>query len=267
MFSANDRIKVRTFIHIFSMVCICWNGMTQISPPGLGAAHSASWFAAGIRQDIDSAGNWQSVSYAGFGRKSNPTNYSPFYKPEIFVVNQEFYHTFRKNWQYSVALSYRRQDEYQDSYPFERETPGIVQEFRFYSRLSYVFKTPRIKFVPTIRQDVRTFFNPDFSTPDEVFQLRSRFRMQLTVNLTKTANHKLITSAEQLFAASQERNEKMGAFNYRESRFCLYYSYSPSRIPVVINLGYMNNLIGNQKPYSVHYLAVDVIIQNPFGSK
>lgn len=31
------------------------------------------------------------------------------------------------------------------------------------------------------------------------------------------------------------------------------------------SLGYMNNLVGNQKPYSVHYVGFDMIIENPFG--
>jgi hypothetical protein len=243
------------------------NAFSQIGPPGLGKAQTADWFAIGVRQDLDTIENkgWQSMSYIGVGRKSNLNNYAPFYKPAILVVNQEFYHQFHKTWQYSLALSYRRQDEYSDHPPYEHDNPKLKQEFRLYSRLSYIFSTSRIKLVPTFRQEFRKFYSPNLKNIDENFQFRSRFRLQLTANLDSKNRHKLIASTEQLFSISKENKPNTWTdFNYRESRLSLYYSYSPITLPFIFSVGYMNNLVGQKNPYDVHYLAFDIVIKNPF---
>lgn len=116
---------------------------SQISPPGEGKAHTANWFAFGNRQELSTTHGrgWQSMSYIGIGRKSNPDNYDLFYKSAILVVNQEFYHQFHSVWQTSFALSYRRQDEYLDNKPYEHDNPKLKQEFRLYGRFSYIFST------------------------------------------------------------------------------------------------------------------------------
>lgn len=205
------------------------------------------------------------MSYIGVGRKSNPDNYDPFYKPAILVINQEFYHQFHRTWQYSLALSYRRQDEYLDNAPYEHNNPKLKQEFRLYGRFSYIFSTSRIKLVPTFRQEFRKFYSPDFQNINENFQFRSRFRLQLTANLDSKKRHRLIASSEQLFSISKENTpDTWTEFNYRESRFSLYYSYSPKTVPFIFSVGYMNNLVGQKNPYDVHYLAFDIVIENPF---
>lgn len=243
------------------------NCFSQISPPGLGKAHTADWFAFGVRQELDTieGKGWQSMTYIGVGRKSNPNNYDPFYKPAILVLNQEFYHQFHNDWQYSLALSYRRQDEYLDNMPYEHDNPKLKQEFRLYGRFSYLFSTSRIKLVPTFRQEFRKFYTPDFQNISEDYQFRSRFRLQLTVNLDSKKTHRLIASSEQLFSISKGNTpDNWTDFNYRESRFSLYYSYSPKALPFIFSVGYMNNLIGQKNPYDVHYLAFDIVIENPF---
>jgi hypothetical protein len=240
---------------------------SQISPPGLGKTQTADWFAIGVRQELDTikGKGWQSMSYIGVGRKSNPDNYNPFYKPGILILNQEFYNQFHENWQYSLALSYRRQDEYLDDPPYEHEDPKLKQEFRVYSRLSYIFSASRLKLVSTFRQEFRKFYSPDFKNIDENYQIRSRFRLQLTVDLDTDKQHRLIASSEQLFSLS--KNKSPGSwtdFNYRESRFSFYYSYSPKKSPLIFSLGYMNNLVGQNSPYDAHYAAFDIVLKNPF---
>ncbi len=47
----------------------------------------------------------------------------------------------------------------------------------------------------------------------------------------------------------------------------LYYSVSPKNSPVMINLGYMNNLVGGIYPYNASYIALDIILKNPFTEK
>lgn len=239
----------------------------QISPPGLGKANTADWLAFGIRQELDTikGKGWQSMSYAGMGRKSNPDNYNPLFKPAILVLNQEFYHQFLDHWQYSFALSYRRQDSYLNDSPYLHDHPYFEQEFRVYSRISYILKSDRIKLVPTFRQEFRKFFTPDFKETTEDLQLRSRIRLQLSVNLNAKKTHRLIASSEQLFAISKKTAPSTWTgLNYRESRFSLYYSLSLETLPVIIDIGYMNNLLGNKMLYSVSYLAFDIVLENPF---
>lgn len=241
--------------------------VAQITPPGMSSTNMASWFAVGIRQELDTipGKGWQSMTYAGIGLKSNPDNYNLVQKPAIFVVNQEFYHQFHHHWQYSIGLSYRRQDKYQDISPYEHLTPSIQQEFRFYSRLSYILKTSRLKFAPTFRQEFRRYFEPNFKNPTEIYQFRSRIRLQLTVNLNTKKTHRLIFSSEQLFSISRTTTpSKWTNFNYRESRFSLYYSYSPEKLPFIVNIGYMNNLVGTKTPTTNHSFGFDIIIENPF---
>ncbi|WP_442787925.1 DUF2490 domain-containing protein [Flavobacterium suncheonense] len=256
--------------HFISTLFFCFffgTVFSQISPPGLGKTQIADWFAFGVRQELDTieGKGWQSMSYIGVARKSNPDNYNPFYKPAILVVNQEFYHQFHETWQYSLALSYRRQDEYSDQPPYEHDDPRLKQEFRLYSRLSYIFSTSRIKLVPTFRQEFRKFYSPDFKNLDEDFQFRSRLRLQLTVNLDEDKQHRLIGSSEQLFSISKENKSNTRTdFKYRESRFSLYYSYSPKASPFIFSLGYMNNLVGQKNPFSAHYAGFDIVIENPF---
>lgn len=257
----------RYWVIYVCVFALSWNGYSQISPPGLGNAKTASWFAIGVRQELDTiAGKgWQSMSYLGIGRKSTPDSYNLFQKQAIWVVNQEFYHQFHHNWQYSMALSYRKQDEYLKEAPYYHDNPQWKQEFRLYGRMSYLLSAKRIKFIPTFRQEFRKYYTPDFHNLEENFQLRSRLRLQLKINLDAQKIHRLIVSSEQLFSISKKSFEKQWTgFNYNESRFSLYYSYSPKTIPLIFNVGYMNNLLGAKKAHSVHYLAFDIIIENPF---
>lgn len=251
-------------------LCILISNFTksQISPPGLGVANTAGWFAVGLRQEFDTLKEWQSMTYAGMGRKSNPDNYDPLFKSAILVLTQEFYHKFNKNWQYSFALSYRRQDEYFKTAPYQHENPTLKQEYRAYSRFSYTYKTTHFKFVPTLRQEFRKYYSPTFTSITEDFQFRTRLRLQLTVNLDKNKIHKISLSSEQLFSISKNNAPNLWTdFNYRESRFTFYYSFSPQKSPLIYSLGYMNNLVGIKQNYTVNYFAFDVIWENPFKLK
>lgn len=242
-------------------------GLAQISPPGLGQGHTAAWGALGISRDLDSLKKWRAVSYIGLGRKSNPTNYNPLYKSDIIVLNHEVYWHFHPHWQSSLALSYRRQNAYEGEAPFAAESPAIEQEFRLYSRLSYLLETPRLKLTPTFRQEFRKFFTPAFTPVSENFQLRSRLRLQLSLTLDAHATHRLVVSSEQLFSASKLTAAAAASWKplaYRESRFVGYYSVSPKSLPVTFDIGYMANLLADVSPSWVHYLACDAIWKLPY---
>ena len=237
----------------------------QISPPGLGNTNLGAWGAFAFRQALDTTSQKQSVTYIGYARISHPDNFNAFQKPGMLIINEEFYNQFKQNWQYSIALSYRRQPEYIDTSPFSMDDPNIKQEFRIYSRFTYLWKNSRLKFAATFRQEFRKFFTLDFEHWNESYQFRSRIRFQLAVNLDQNKIHKIIFSGEQLFSISREivLTKTWTKFSYKESRFCIYYSLDPKRTPFIFNLGYMNNLVGSKNVYSGHYIAADVIWENP----
>lgn len=241
----------------------------QLSPPGLGRAKTASWFAFGIKQSLDSLEQKVSTTYVGLGMKSDPDHTNPFTNMAILVLNEEISNRFHKNWEYSYALSYRRSNRYDSSAPYEELNPGIEQEFRAYGRFSYLTGNDHIKWKVTIRQEFRKFFNPDFSKTDENFQLRTRLKTQLNFDLGTQKVHHIIGSAEALFAISNENYPKSNYsnFDYKEARLGLYYSITPKDIPFAFDLGYMHNIIGKSDVVDVNYLAIDVVWKNPFGKK
>ena len=240
--------------------------VAQISPPGLGASNTASWLAFGIRQSLDSAEKIQSFSYVGFGRIRGPQSNNPVKYPDILVLNQEFYHAFHKHWKYSLALSYRNQDEYSDEKSFNSISPIHKQEFRLYGRYMYELKLHNLKFVATYRQEFRSFFDPDFKQETDRYQLRSRFRLQAALTLDENKVHRLTGSVEGLFSTTQSTlpQNEWSAFEYKETRICFYYSIDPKNSSFIYSIGYMNDLIGQKNMKSVGYIAVDVIWENPF---
>ncbi|HYK76803.1 MAG TPA: hypothetical protein VEV16_07490 [Daejeonella sp.] len=257
-------------VGILFFCCMLGNiALAQISPPGLGKVQAASWFALALRQDLDTLHKKQSVTYIGLGRISDPSgDGNPFKKQAMFVLNEELYNHYRPNWQYSYALSYRRQNLYEDTPPFAASHPNVEQEFRIYGRYAYITGSSKLKWTTTLRQEFRKFFDPAFKKTDENFQFRTRLKTQLAVNLDQKNIHKLTGSAEALFSISRDNfpEKTWTGFSYRESRFCLYYTLSPQKIPLVFDLGYMNNLLGKgHSTNDAHYLALDIIWENPFG--
>lgn len=241
----------------------------QLSPPGLGKANTASWFAFGIKQRLDTLKQKESTTYIGIGRKSNPDENNPMSKPGILVLNEEISNHYKEHWTYSYALSYRRSNLYASEAPFDETEPSIEQEFRVYGRYSYLMGNQNIKWKNTVRQEFRKFFNPDFSKTDENYQFRTRLKSQVNFALGTQKVHQIIVSAEALFAISRENfpEEEWSKFAYKESRFALYYSLSPKEIPFTFDLGYMYNLIGKDSNVDgVNYLALDVVLKNPFGN-
>lgn len=269
-FEFNSKHIFKSFRLLVIFILVQQKGIAQIIPPGSSNAHTASWLSVALSQKLDTHKNksWKSVTYIGMAFKSNPDNYNLFQKPSIFIINQEFYRQFYKHWQYSLAISYLNQNQYKDSFPFEKKDPAYKQEFRFYGRISYSIKRKRITFSPAFRQEFRKYYTPDFKKPAEDLQLRSRIRLQLSVSLGKHNVHKITAYSEQLFSTKRKSNTNTWSkFAYSDSRFSIYYSLSPQNLPVTFNIGYMNNLIGNNKPYAVHHAAFDITINNPFHLK
>ena len=243
------------------------NSFAQLSPPGLGNAKTASWFAFGIKQSLDTINHKTSTTYIGLGRKSEPYESNPTSKMGILILNQEISNRYSDHWEYSYALSYRRSNLYDSKAPYQELDPAIEQEFRVYGRYSYLTGTDRVKWKNTFRQEFRKFFNPDFSNTDENFQLRTRLKTQLNINLGNDKVHQIIGSAEALFAISKENypDSEWSKFKYKEARLGLYYSLSPRAIPFNFDIGYMRNIIGQSDVIGVDYISLDVVWKNPFG--
>lgn len=240
----------------------------QIGSPGMGKTNTGSWFAVGVKQKLDTLNKWSSTTYIGLGRKSNPNSYNPVRQPSIFVVSEGFTNHFYENWEYAFGLSYRRQNLYQSSAPYNSSNPRFKQEFRLNGGISYLIKTKFVELTPTLKQDVRKFYRPDFKDYSESWQLRSRFRLKFMFPLTSNKVHRLLLYSEQLFATSLKGDPKEWTkFKYKDSRFSIYYSLTPKSIPFQFDFGYMQDLVGTNSNYSAHYFALDIIWKNPFGIK
>ncbi|SHL70760.1 Protein of unknown function [Chitinophaga jiangningensis] len=259
------KVKYST-IHISSVAILlllyATHASAQISPPGLGKANTAFWLALGLRQPLDTAGKITSLTYVGIGRTSNPTrDADPFHNQAILVLNQEFYHQYRKNREFSYALSYRRQNSYEEAYPYHSADPAFEQEFRLYGRYAMSTAIGRLKWKNTLRQEFRKFFMPDFKTGEENYQFRTRIKSQLSMPLSGANHPKLSGSAELLFSISKEHEpQQWTRFGYRETRFTVYYTTHPMHLPFTLDIGYMNDLLGTGHNLTdVHYLAIDII--------
>lgn len=259
------------------LIGLCLLGFTgslvkaQISPPGLGDANTAFWSAFGVKRQLDSLGKKQTMSYIAIGRKSSPDNDNPFSKQAIFVLNHEVYNSFAPHQQYSYAISYRRQPQYESEAPYEKE--GMEQEFRIYGRYAYTFNLgKKLKLKNTVRQEFRKFFDADFHKVEEDFQLRTRIKSQLTYNLSPKNNQKLALGAEALFSISHlnEPDSEWNSFGYREMRLSAYYMFNIPNSPFTVDIGYMDDLIRGSKSIhkgGVHYLAADLIWNVPYKRK
>ncbi|PUV26086.1 DUF2490 domain-containing protein [Sphingobacterium sp. DR205] len=238
----------------------------QVSPPGLGKAKTASWSVLGLRRKLDSAGTKEALTYIGLGTKSTPDDSNPFHKQAIWVLNHEVYHKFAPNQQYSYALSYRRQNVYDEKIPYHNE--GVEQEFRLYGRYAYTVKlNERWKWKNTLRQEFRKFFTADFHKAEENFQFRTRLKSQVNFKISDKNKQELALSAEGLFAISKlNEPDTWSSFGYKETRLGFYYMTDIPKTPLRLDVGYMNDLIKgyDQVDFGVHYLAVDLIWNLPY---
>lgn len=243
--------------------------MAQISPPGLSDTHVASWMAVGLDQQLDTQNKRRSITYIGIGRMSDPAGATNlFKKPSIFILNEEYKQKITDKFSYTAALSYRRQNLYEEIAPYHKADPAIRQEFRVYGKLAYGQTNKNVKWNLDFRPEFRKFFLPDFGQTDALMALRARFKAKAEISLASSKAHVLIVSAESLFQSDQinkSANPDWTGFYYDDSRFCLYYRFIPKDVPVYFEIGYMNNLVGTKPAKSVHHFGVDLVFKNLFG--
>ncbi|MES2487598.1 MAG: DUF2490 domain-containing protein [Bacteroidota bacterium] len=247
---------------VLSVVCFMFSGFAQLSPPGLGETNTAFWQAVGVKQQLND--NNALLVYAGLGRISGPDSNNPINNADIGVFNAEVYHKLSSHLKYSYALSYRRQNHFDYTLADYAHSPSVTQEFRGYGRLAYTLKDAHAKYSLTLRQELREFYDESFSAQSNELQLRTRFKAGVTVPLDNHGNG-LTGTAEALFSISDEPNLGWDHFGYKESRFCLYYTYAPASAPVIFDIGYMNDLMGHGHELTdASYLAVDVVLVDLF---
>lgn len=236
----------------------------QISSPGLGSdLNVCSWYAIGMREDLDTSANKRLLTYVGFGRESKPIDNNPVERPAIFVLNQEFYQKFKKHWQYSVALSFRRQNEFQEIAPYETADPGFKNEFRLYGRYMFLHRVKRQKFAAILRQEYRRFYDPHFKSWSEDLQLRTRLKGQYVINLKSDKTHVLTFVAELLFKLSHYQTpDKWSEFAYDEARLTAFYTFSPPEGTLMYSIGYMDDLTDFK---NISYITLDIVIKDPFS--
>lgn len=250
------------FTTLYLMLFFSFSTLAQLSPPGLGSANAAFWSAVGVKQKLDEKNS--SMTYIGMGRISGNEGNNPFSMPSIFVLNEEISNKINASWAYSAALSYRRQNQYDEGFE-QMESAVINQEFRVYGRIKYTVDLGSSKWTTTLRQEVRKFYTEDFAQVPDGLQLRTRLKTQMLFPLDNDRENNIMGSAEALFAIADDRDSGWGKPAYKESRFCLYYCYSPDELPVTFDVGYMNDLMTHgHHTIDASYLAVDIIIENPF---
>lgn len=236
----------------------------QITPPGMGSAETAAWSALGLRQALDAHHRREYLGYVGLGSTSDQHDVNPLAHANIFVFNHELYDRFHDSWQYSLAASYRRQNSEKGVGNSLREER--LQELRLYARFARVWEHARWKALATIRPELRIFSTPSFGPAAEPLQLRLRFKAQLATKLDMRGHQRVLVAAEVLSAIAMGHSPApvWSEFGYRESRFSLFYAFTYDD-HLIIEVGYMNNLIGDQRPLvDVHYLAFDLVWVDPF---
>lgn len=246
---------------IFTFLTIS-RAIAQISPPGLGrTANCDVWLALGLREDLDTTGNKRSLTYLGLGRQSLPTDFNPVERQAILVFNEEFYHNFGTHWQYSLGISYRRQNEFQ-----EATVPSNTvskNEIRLYGRYMFFQAIGRSKFAATFRQEFRRFYIQHFHNWKEDLQWRARLKLQYIIHLSARKTHRLTAGSEWLFKLSHSTiSDQWSAFHYDETRLTFFYTYAPADGNLIYSIGYMDDVIGLK---NVSYLTFDVVIKNPFS--
>ncbi|MEP5254583.1 MAG: DUF2490 domain-containing protein [Winogradskyella arenosi] len=256
---------VRIILTPLLVISFIFKGFAQFSPPGLGEAHTASWFALGLKQPLNKSGTLSSKTYLGLGRISTPDRYNGFEKPAIYVFNEEVTHRFHKNWSYAGAISYRWQYQYNSTPPYAQSSPDARQELRAYSRFSYHNSVGKFNYGLSFRPELRFFYNPDFSPYSKNTQFRSRLRAKASFFLNSSKTQQFITTAEVLYATT--KTDQWSTFKYQDTRFCFYYSVALSQPKLVLNVGYMTDLIGTTSLTDVHYIAFDMLLINPFKRK
>lgn len=263
--------KIGKAILFFSVVVSLQHSFAQISPPGVDGAKVVGWGAIGINQQLSK--RWSVTLYTGGSRQSDPDNLNPVRKASIFVVNQESLYSVNSSWQLAFCTSVRIQDLYTDEKPYDLEDPGIRNELRYYLRLFHKRQGRKIQWVYSFRPEFRTFYTHDWEQWSTPLEIRLRLKGQGNIPLNKSKSNQLILANEILSAIDHyqhktEAHDEWSSYHFTEDRFTNYFRHSFSKPSIIVDAGFMHQFLIDKRNNDVHYtlyLAVDLLIQNPFG--
>jgi hypothetical protein len=246
--------------------CLLWlvgiPAFSQISPPGLDETNAAAWGAIGFSQNLRE--RWSVTAYVGASRQSNPDDYHMMFKPAIVVLNEETQFKFNKLFAASLCVSLRKQHRYEDTPPYEADSPEQRGEFRIYSRFYYRPSIGRASFAISFRPEYRTYHyqNEDWTPVNK--ELRFRLKGQVTYSLRESKADQIIVADEVLTAMDHVLPEDSWTeLEYTENRLSTYFRHTFSKPRLIFDIGAMHQFRSDGQ-YIIH-AAFDFIFVDPFG--
>lgn len=238
----------------------------QIGPPGMGPVPAAGWIAVGLTQRLDTAGDLRWSGYVGHGRSSSPDHARPWQRPAILVFDQLLTYRFHTRWQVGMGMSFRGQQRYSGTAPFERTAPDR-DEGRLHARLVLLWPVAHWRVQLTFKQELRRFFTPGLLPWDEDIEWRTRFKVQAEHALDQDGRRKVVLSVEELFAMDHERGVpgEWTTLGYRESRLSAYLVQRMAHDRIEVAVGGMADLVRGDGPAVGPYMAASLAWHDPFG--
>lgn len=236
----------------------------QIAPPGLGSNTRANvWMAVGLKQNLDSVGKWSSSTYLGFATQSSVDNVNVFERMGIFIVNESIQYRFGRGWNTSGTISYRRQQEYTETTPYQPKSNPFRQEMRYAIGVSKNWDT---KWELDLKQEFRKFYDPGFRDWKEPTIWRTRLKVQRRFTLKNIPDWSVNTAVEMLISAGYLTKEQhWESYAYKETRVTCFLNYQPSGSHVSYHIGYMIDLLHeNRLEKPVHYVSLNILFNNLF---
>ena len=246
----------------------------QLTPPGLDGAKTVGWVAAGFTQSISP--RWAFTIYAGTSTQSNPNSYAFWQKPAISVLNQEWAYQLAQRWQIALGGSWRFQDLYEEASPYEPQQPAIRDEVRVYSRLFFRHSQgPKLSWAHSFRPEYRLFLTPDLHAWPNPFQIRLRWKSQLSYPLNASNTTQFIAANEVLTTLDRIRDvssqsSRWGPYKLSEDRLSMFVRRVLKKPATNIDFGLMHQFwwdATSQKIRYTTYLSVDFLFRNPFSKK
>jgi hypothetical protein len=246
----------------------------QLTPPGLDGAKTVGWVAVGFSQTLSQ--RWSTTVYAGTSTQSSLDNYAFWQKPAISVLNQEWAYQFAQRWQLVLGGSFRFQDLYEETPPYEPKQPAARNEIRAYTRLFFRHtQGSKLSWAHSFRPEYRLFYTPNWQPWPNPFQIRLRWKSQLTYPLNGTNTTQFIAANEVLTTLDRIRDVssqslQWGDYRLSEDRLSMFIRRVLKKPALNVDFGLMHQFwwdATSQKFRYTTYFSVDFLFRNPFKKK
>lgn len=235
-----------------------------------------TWVAVGVDQEMNK--KWMSVTDFGYGRHSDPNNYSAIKRQGLIVITEDMIYSPNKHFQFAFSLGYWRRNFYSDDSPFNSQaSPRTFRnEFRPFQKIYYQHTLNAIKISHIIRTDYRFYFNQylndQWSTP---FEFRLRYTESWKIPITGDKKNVFVVIDEVLSAIDywsvslqKSTGQQWSPYQITENRLSVYYRRSLLKQNIDLDIGIMHQY-WREKPgtttFNLSYnLMFDIIIKDPF---